>query len=264
MPRTLVLGPSAEPISLVEAKAHLRVDMNNEDILIGLLIGAAREQAEAITHRSLILQTWEQTYDSWPCTIELPCGPLRAVVSVQYIDSHGVTQTLDVPDYTVDIKSTLGRVVPAYGMSWPSIRNHLNSITVQYQSGYAVPFTAVAGTDVITAVDHPYANGDRIKLSNSGGELPAGLGVTGRYYAVNVSGNDLKLSTTLGGVPIDLTGAGTGTHYLGIVPESIRQAMLLMIGHWYENRESINIDGNATEIPMTSEMLLAPHRVVRF
>lgn len=46
----------------------------------------------------------------------------------------------------------------------------------------------------------------------------------------------------------------------GDVPEPIRQAMLLLIGHWYENRETA---GSATigELPMSTASLLAPYRI---
>jgi len=43
------------------------------------------------------------------------------------------------------------------------------------------------------------------------------------------------------------------------VPEDIKSAMLLIIGHWYEHRESVSI-GNFTEVPMTAESLLLPYK----
>lgn len=41
------------------------------------------------------------------------------------------------------------------------------------------------------------------------------------------------------------------------VPERIKQAMTLLIGHWYENREAVVIGTVVTEIPMTVRALLA-------
>ena len=46
------------------------------------------------------------------------------------------------------------------------------------------------------------------------------------------------------------------------VPTPIKQAILLLVGHWYENRETVNIGNITTEIPMTVEFLLAPYRII--
>lgn len=43
--------------------------------------------------------------------------------------------------------------------------------------------------------------------------------------------------------------------------EMVRQAMLLIVGHWYENRETVNIGNIVNKIPMTAESLLFPLRV---
>ncbi len=262
MPRNLVAGPAAEPIHLTDAKLHLRVDGSDEDALIAALIVAAREQAEAITRQSLLLQTWDVTLDRFPCEIQLP-GPVRALVSIAYVDPDGATQALAASGYTVDAKSAVGRVMPAYGLSWPSVRDHINSVTARYKAGFAVPFTAVAATNVMTAVGHTCANGDAVQLTNSGGALPAGLAVNTDYYVIGASGDALQLSATAGGTAVDITGTGTGTHFIGAVPVSIRQAMLLMIGHWYNRREVVS-DFQTFEVPYACDMLLAPYRVVRF
>ena len=48
------------------------------------------------------------------------------------------------------------------------------------------------------------------------------------------------------------------------VPASIKQAMLLLVGHWNENRESVNIGNIVNAIPMAFDALIAPHRRIRF
>lgn len=45
------------------------------------------------------------------------------------------------------------------------------------------------------------------------------------------------------------------------VPRAITTAMLLLVGHWYANREAVSVGGTVTEQPLTVEMLLAPYRV---
>lgn len=47
----------------------------------------------------------------------------------------------------------------------------------------------------------------------------------------------------------------------GDVPESIRQAILMLVGHWYENRETINVGNITGEIPFSARALLWPNRV---
>lgn len=46
------------------------------------------------------------------------------------------------------------------------------------------------------------------------------------------------------------------------VPEGIREAALLLIGHWYENRSGVNIGNISTELPFSVMALLGPYRRV--
>jgi uncharacterized phiE125 gp8 family phage protein len=48
------------------------------------------------------------------------------------------------------------------------------------------------------------------------------------------------------------------------VPQTIRQAILLAVGHWYENREATVAVGNVRELPLGIEALLWPYRVLRW
>ena len=41
-----------------------------------------------------------------------------------------------------------------------------------------------------------------------------------------------------------------------------KQAMLLLIGHWYEHREAVNIGNITSEIPITAEALLSFNRKI--
>lgn len=73
-------------------------------------------------------------------------------------------------------------------------------------------FTADDTTDVITITGHGYANGDRIRVSNAGGALPAGLAADTTYFVLNVTANTFQVSLSLNGAVVDITDAGTGTH----------------------------------------------------
>jgi uncharacterized phiE125 gp8 family phage protein len=58
------------------------------------------------------------------------------VTSIKYIDTAGTEQTLAASEYTVDGASEPGRIVPAYNVSWPSTRGHINDVTVRFVAGY--------------------------------------------------------------------------------------------------------------------------------
>ena len=47
------------------------------------------------------------------------------------------------------------------------------------------------------------------------------------------------------------------------VPQPIRQALLMLVAHWYEHREPVAIGTEATRIPDTVSALLMPYRRVR-
>lgn len=57
------------------------------------------------------------------------------------------------------------------------------------------------------------------------------------------------------------TGSGESIDYDANVPQKIKQAMLLLVGHWYENREAVAA-GSMTEIPLAVNALLSQDRVV--
>lgn len=271
----LVEAPLSEPLDLAEVKNHLRVTITNDDALISALMVAARERVESYLSRALITQTWLMTIDQWPIILDrfprsdvmdLPFAPLQAVDSVTYVAVTQTTQTWSPSLYTVDTQTEPGRLMPAYQQVFPPILYVPNAIQVQYASGYATAFTSTPNAANLTAPSHNLVVGQSIRLYNSGGELPPGLDPNVDYYVVSVTGNLLQLSATPNGTPIVPTGTGSGTSYLGIVPRSILQAILLMVGGLYESREAF-ITGSrvvSIEIDMGVEYLLAAYKLYTF
>lgn len=143
---SLVTGPTVEPLSLQEAKDHLRVSIADDDGLIAGYILAARRYAENYTRRVLCSSTWDYTIDRcwpWKCVdgymthrIELPIPPLQSVSSISYVDIDGATQTLSASDYVVKIDDTFGIIEPAYNATWPDLRHQLSAATVRFIAGY--------------------------------------------------------------------------------------------------------------------------------
>lgn len=110
--------------------------VSTDDTLITALIKAAREACEAITWRAFITQTIDWTFDAFPDVLTVPRPNLQSVTHIKYIDTAGVQQTITASEYTVDATSHPGRITPAYGYSWPSVRGDIGGITVRFIAGY--------------------------------------------------------------------------------------------------------------------------------
>lgn len=176
------VAPTVEPLDLFEAKEHLREEGDDEDDLIAGLTKAAREMVEEDAELSLLPQTWKLYLDCFPADwIELRRPPVTAVSSITYVDAAGTTQTLSSSNYTTDLVGFPGRISPAYGVSWPTLRPQANAIVVTFTAGYASA---------------------------------------------------------------------------ALVPELAKQAMRLLIGHWYENREAVLVGTISKEIELAYEALI--------
>lgn len=135
--RTIAPATGAvQPISMEEARAQLRVDCADEDALIGSLISVATQTASDRLQRALVPTRYRLTLDSFPGAIELRMPPIISVQSVKYIDADGVQQTLPVQDYFVDNVSEPGKLVPAFGRTWPATQDRINAVEVEYTAGY--------------------------------------------------------------------------------------------------------------------------------
>lgn len=184
---TLITPPTQYPVTLAEAKRQVRVRHDDEDALITSLIAAATAHIESTLDLSLMTQTWALTLDAFSDAIELFRGPVQDIVSVQYSDEDGLTQTVSVDDYTADLLGRRYWVVLNSDTSWPDILDAVNAVTVTYTAGFD--------------------------------ELPA------RYA-------DLK------------------------------HAILLLVGHWFENRGAGEVGHLVSELPFAVSALLQPHRLV--
>ena len=138
----VVTAPTEEPVSLAEAKLHLRVVDNDEDALITGLIAAARGSIEKLLGRALVTQTWRITLKEFPqfptwvrynC-IELPGGPAQSVETIKYTDTNGDEQEL--ADYDEDLSGSIGIVAPVFGQGWPMVRRGLAGVRIEYVVGF--------------------------------------------------------------------------------------------------------------------------------
>lgn len=139
MPPRLYTAPASEPITLVEAKAHLRLEVGDDDTYLTTLITAARQWAEEYCWRGLVTQTWDLILESFPCSdeIELPKGVLSSVTSVSYRDVNGDSHTWSSSNYLVDTAHQPGRIHLPYGSVWPATICRWDAVTIRYVVGTA-------------------------------------------------------------------------------------------------------------------------------
>jgi uncharacterized phiE125 gp8 family phage protein len=144
MPLYLIEAPDPEDVlPLADAKAHLRVDFDDEDDLIRGYIGAAignLDGRDGWLGRALGEQTWELRLPRFPASpaIEVPLPPLIEVESVTYYDAGDVLQTLSAGAYEVAGVGGLGkaRVVLKTGQLWPDTARRAESVLVRFRCGY--------------------------------------------------------------------------------------------------------------------------------
>ncbi len=141
-------APTVEPVTLAEAKAHLRVDTATDDSYIATLITAAREWVEEYLDRALVHQQYVMRLDSFPYEFELPRPPMATsgtatAVVVTYTLGDDSTATLSSTQYRVDRNATPGVVRQLRAGTWPGNLDDQNAVTVTWWAGYGASGTAV-------------------------------------------------------------------------------------------------------------------------
>ena len=136
----VITPPTVEPITLDEARQHLRIEPfgspleHPDDTYVQALIKVAREFCEQYLERSLATQTIELVTDSFYAPIYLPNSPIQSVDSITYIDENGTVQTLATSVYELD--SYEAKVRLKYGQQYPVSRVQEDAVTVTYTAGY--------------------------------------------------------------------------------------------------------------------------------
>lgn len=136
------------------------------DPVLNMLITSARREAEKLTGRALITQTWELLLDKFPeREIRIGMLPIQSITSVKYYDSDGALQTLGSENYTLDADAMPGWILPAYGVSWPQTYSMANAVVIRFVAGYgsaagSVPheFRAWISAQAASAYNSPDGN----------------------------------------------------------------------------------------------------------
>lgn len=131
--RTVV--PAAEPVTLAEVKAHLRLDHDSEDELLSGLIRAAYEDVERTAGLALIEQSWRLALDKWPregC-VTIPLYPVREILAVTAYGFEGEASLIGPSAYQADMASRPARL---HFDGPPEALRAMNGIEIDFVAGF--------------------------------------------------------------------------------------------------------------------------------
>ncbi|MEB2847134.1 hypothetical protein GAO09_15560 [Rhizobiales bacterium RZME27] len=131
----LTTPPTAEPITLAETKAHLRLDDGHEDALLASLIITAREHLERDTGLCLIAQTWRLCLDAWPRDgiLKIVKYPVQAIQNVTVYDHGGAPVEVSLEEHLLDGE---GRPARLWLRDPPTPGQVMNGIEIVFVAGF--------------------------------------------------------------------------------------------------------------------------------
>lgn len=136
----LVTPPAILPVSLVEMKAHLGVEFDDDDALIRGFIGAATDHLDGWTGvlgRCLVEQEWRQEFDRFARELCLPLGSVIAVQGITCRNAAGQVSTVSPSSY--DLRTDAGgRSVVTFdaNYSFPGNLHESRAVSVTYKAGF--------------------------------------------------------------------------------------------------------------------------------
>lgn len=174
----LITAATVTPVTLTEARAHLRIDDTAEDTLITTLIKVATEYAEKRLARAIITQTWEQYHDAFPLTnnfIEIKLPPLQSITSIKYFDTNNDEIIWANTEYELDTIKEPGIVRLQTGKSFPGTYDRVNAVTIRFVAGYGTAITTVP--ELIRAaikltISHFFENREGIQTFGTVQQIP--------------------------------------------------------------------------------------------
>lgn len=134
-----IVAPAELPVTLAEAKAHLRVDHDDQDDLLSSQIKAATAWLDGysgILGRALVTQTWRQDFDRFADRMSLPLTPVTAIESVTYFGADNLQQTLEASVYARFADARGAYVALQPGQSWPSVYWRYDAVSITFTAGY--------------------------------------------------------------------------------------------------------------------------------
>lgn len=179
--RIEVTAPVLEPVTLAQAKEHLREDGDAQDAVINGMIPAARRLVEARSWRALITQTWDFTFRRFPTGREMyvPMSPVSSITSVTYRDTDNATQTLSSANYLTDFSEEPAVIRLLEGQTWPDTYfNRPSAVVIRAVVGYGAATTDVPENFIQAmnlAIGHWYSHRDSVIVGEISKKIEEGI-----------------------------------------------------------------------------------------
>jgi uncharacterized phiE125 gp8 family phage protein len=127
--------PAVEPLTLVEVRAHLRLDTEEEDALLSALAIVAREHLERETGLVLAARNFRLFRDDWPADgiMTIARGPVRAVTAVTVYDGDGEPQMVGLDGHLLDGQARPARL---WLSAVPEPGQVMNGVEVDFSAGF--------------------------------------------------------------------------------------------------------------------------------
>lgn len=182
----IITPATVEPITLEEARKHLRIEAfgspleHPDDDYINTCITVAREFCEQYLERALAAHTIQMALDDFPSQgIPIPLAPTVGITSVIYVDTDDAEQTVATSVYALDDYSEPNWIVLKAGQRWPVTNQGANNVKILMTVGYAptnVPAPIKAA--MLLIIGNQYENRQQDVLGNtriSFNSLPLGV-----------------------------------------------------------------------------------------
>jgi len=252
-----ISAAAALPLHIDIVKKHLIIEHDDDNDLLTTYIASATQWVEDYINRALVQQSWVNLQNCFGGSIQLNRLPILAVDSIKYIDDSDQQLIVPASDYRVGVES--GKVTLKSGKSWPTTLLIEEGVCTTFQAGHLVSVGVDIATDVLSVSGLGFSD-DQIIFLYSNHTMPAGLSAGTAYTVINSTGASFQLSLSSGGSVIDVADIGAGDLFIGELSQAITHALLLLIGHWNNNREQVVIGIAPHEIPIGVESLLNPYK----
>jgi uncharacterized phiE125 gp8 family phage protein len=146
---TTVIAPVSMAVSLEDARAFCRApEGGDDDAAVVRAVRAATEYVQDHCNLVLAPTTLRQLVDRWSSVIDLEAFPVREIVSVEYADTAGVTQTVDDALYRMELTADGARVRFLSAFQSPSLyTDQSEPIAITFEAGFDDPNASDSGAE---------------------------------------------------------------------------------------------------------------------